>query len=459
MGIFQEFAKKFRPVTPDKEPVETIGVSDLFVLDGTKYNPDKITLETYDKIYKHYQVKAAIATLSFSIQQIEWFIKSDDPQIQRVVQLAVDRIWNSLIRSISKSFRYGYSPNVKVWELSKIDGKEYVVYKQIKDLDPKYCKVKLDKYGNYQGFYYKENNLLASNATMLGQLVPPEYSFWYTSEMENGNHYGNSALKAVYKSWYFSEKMHVFCNRYYERFGEPLVVGRAPSVSYIKDPKTGAVKTAQEAMREVIASIRSHSSAQLPSDQDEKGNYVYDLKYLESQMRGFDFENYLSRLDREISFGLLFPALIMGGDKGGSYALGESQIQAFYTNLMGIMDNVVDYVNAYIIPQLVEYNFGPDKEAKMSYQPLSASAKKNIHEMIMQIIKNKSYIPEIDQLEERSGMKLKKLPPEVKAPVVQKEKSSKLDNSIEDRVAIEAKKAVLDNEINDIRRLKSMIDL
>lgn len=410
MGIFASFANKFRPVVPDKEPVETIGVTDLFVLDGTKYNPDKISLDTYDKIYKHYQVKAAISTLSFSIQQIEWFIKSDDPEVQRVVQLAIERIWNSLIRSISKSFRYGFSPNVKVWEISKIDGKEYLTYKSIKDLDPKFCKVKLDKYGNFQGFYYKEKNFIGAAANIDGQFVPPEYAFWYTSEMENGNHYGNSALKAVYKSWYFSEKMHLYCNRYYERFGEPLVLGRAPSTSYIKDPKSGVVRTAQEQMREVIANIRSHSSAQLPSDQDEKGNYIYDLKYLESQMRGFDFENYLSRLDREISFGLLFPALIMGGDKGGSYALGSSQIQAFYTNLMGLMDNVVDYVNAYIIPQLVEYNFGPDKEAKIAYQPLSADAKKQIHEMLMQVIKNGNYEPEINQLEERSGIKLSKVP-------------------------------------------------
>lgn len=419
MGFFEKFAKNKYPVTPNKEAVETIGVSDLFSLDGSKYNPDKISLKTYDKIYKHYQVKAAIATLSFSIQQIEWFIQTEDPEIEKVVSYALNNVWNSVIRSISKSFRYGYSPNVKTFELKEIDGKEYIVYKTIKDLDPAKCKVKVDKYGSFEGFFYKENSILMKdNETLDGQFVSPDYAFWYVSEMENGNYYGNSALKAVYKSWYFSEKMHLFCNRYYERFGEPLVVGRAPSVSYIKDPISGKTKSAQEAMREVIASIRSHSSAQLPSDQDEKGNYIYDLKYLESQMRGFDFENYLARLDREISFGLLFPSLVLGGEKGGSNALGQSQIQSFYTNMMGVMDNVVDYVNAYIIPQIVEYNFGPNKEAKMAYQPLSADAKKNIHEMMMQLIKNKWYEPEKNQMEQRSGIKITKREEEKpKAPV------------------------------------------
>lgn len=409
MKIFDIFKSKSSPVSIDKEIVSQIDTSTLFTLDGLKYNPDSISLDVYKKISRHYQAKAAIATISYSIQQIEWFIQSDNEQVQRVVQYAVEKIWNNLIRSVSKAFKYGYSPNVKVFTLEEIDGKDYIIYKKIKDLNPAYCKVNLDKYGNFDGFYYNTGKLVPGADAIKGQFVKSEYAFWYTSEMENGNQYGESSLKSAYKPWWFSEKMHVFCNRYYERFGEPLVIGRAPSSSYVQDPSTGKKLSAQEAMSQVISSIRSHSSAQMPSDQDEKGNYVYDLKYLESQMRGFDFGSYLDRLDREIALGLLFPTLFLGGEKGGSYSLGSAQIQGFYTNLMGMMDNVVDYVDSYIIPQIVLYNFPGKNSAKMSYQPLSVDAKKNIQEMLMATIKTNRYELNREQLEKRSGIKLEKV--------------------------------------------------
>jgi hypothetical protein len=114
---------------------------------------------------------------------------------------------------------------------------------------------------------------------------------------------------------------------------------------------------------------------------------------------------------------------LFGGDTGGSYALGSSQMAMFYTNLMGIMDNIVDYVNLYILPQLLEYNFEKNKKAKFTYQPLSADSKKNIQEMINLLIKAGKLKPDLNQLEERSGLKLlEDTPP---APIVSRETSPK----------------------------------
>ena len=46
--------------------------------------------------------------------------------------------------------------------------------------------------------------------------------------MENGNYYGRKLLNACFTPWYFSTLIHLFANRYYERFGEPIPIGRAP---------------------------------------------------------------------------------------------------------------------------------------------------------------------------------------------------------------------------------------
>jgi len=410
MKIFgKEFFKK--EASLDKEQVSTVGVSSMHtLLDGTTYNPDVIATDTYRKISKHYQVAAALAVIGYSIQQIDWFIQTDDKEQKKILTYSIEKIWNRLIRSASKAFTYGYSPNVKVFTLENIDGKNYIIYKKIKDLNPSDCTVKVDKWGNFDGFIYKKDEALDSKE------VSPEYCFWYVNAMENGNHYGESMLKNIYKPWWRSEKIHEFANRYYERFGEPLVIGRAPTGQKVKD-SDGRIRSAQELMDSVIGAIRSHSSVQLPSDRNtESKEYNYDLKYLESQMRGFDFENYLGRQDMEIFRGLFLGDTVYGGGSGGSYALGATQMETLYTNLMGIMDNIVDYVNLYILPQLIEYNFSGNKNATFTYKPLSVDQKKNIHEMIMELIKAGKLRPNIKQLETRSGITLEEQKPEVDKP-------------------------------------------
>jgi hypothetical protein len=467
MGIVDKFKNlpgvdKFYRVanTPpiNKEIVSSIGVTDFWVLDGARYNPDNIKIETYDKIYKQYQVKACLNIIRYSLQQVDWFIKTDDEEQEKVISYAIEKIWNNLLKSIAKSFRYGFSPTVKVFTLEEIDGKQRIIYSKIKDLDPKLCDVKVDKWGNYDGFIYKKNSTLEK------VIVKPEYSFWYSSDMENGNLYGNSMLQDVYKPWYYSEKVHGYANRYYERFGEPLVVGRAPSGgSKVKD-SNGKTMDAQDVMSLVIDSIRSHSSAQLPSDKDQEGkDYLYDIKYLESQMRGFDFDNYLGRLDTEITRALLVPDLMFSSGSGGSYGLGAAQIESFYTNLMGIMDNIVDYVNLYIIPQLIEYNFGKGN-AKIAYQPLSIDSKKFINEMINNLITKGSIKPDMDQIEERSGFKFEEI--EIKEDVatgadVKKaldDNNKKVNKKVEAAAEVIARRILMEKETDELRELKSKLE-
>lgn len=454
MKIFDIFAKN-KDVSLDNEQVSTVNVTDFWVLDGVKYNANSISLETYRKMSKHYQVKAAVKTIGFSLQQIDWFIKADNETVRNVSTIAVEKIWNRLIRAISKSFVYGFSPCVKILTMEKINGKDYIVYKNIKDLKPSDCTVKVDKWGNYDGFYYRKGEPL------LEKEVAPEYSFWYTNDMEDGNLYGQSLLEGIYKPWWFSEKLHHFANRYYERFGEPLVTGRYPSGGKAKDT-SGTLKGADEAMKVIVEGIKNHSSVTIPSDKDEKGNFLYDLSYLESQMRGYDFENYFKRLDMEIFRGILIPSLMFGGESGGSYALGSAQMSSFYVNLMGIMDNVVDYVNLYILPQIVELNFEKNRKAKFTYQPLSADAKKNIQEMIMQIIKAGKAKPDLSQLEERSGFKLSEdTPPTPKAVSVatvkpkdeiKKKEEAKLTKELE------LKEIDLKNKLSEVEKIRNKLE-
>jgi hypothetical protein len=456
MSFLDRFTKK--EIKVDKDIVSTVGTSGFFSLyDGTAYNPDSISLDVYKKIANHYQVKDSLAIMSYSIQQIDWFIQSDNEEAKKVVSYAMEKIWNRLIRSVAKSFKFGYSPMVKVFTLEEIDGKEYIIYSKIRDVDPGDCQAITDKFGNFNGFWYRKGQ------GAFEAQVKPDYAFWYTSDMENGNLYGESMLKNIYKPWYYSEKIHQFANRYYERFGEPLVVGRAPSSGKVMK-SDGSTTNAQDLMNSIIASIRSHSSVQLPSDKDpESKDYLYDLKYLESQMRGFDFDNYLNRLDTEITKGLFVPELMFKSGSGGSFALGSAQIQAFYTTLMGIMDNIQDYINLYILPQLIEYNFGKNIEVRFNYQPLSVDAKKNIQDIILAMMNLNKLKVDIKQLEERSGFKLtEETPPTAIVTKADVKKDIKANNKeLSDKILEEVinldKKRELQEKLDEVESIKNRL--
>lgn len=440
------------------EIVSTIGTTSFYILDGIIYNQDNIALDTYDKIARHYQVKACLNIIRYSLQQIDWHIASDDEEVRKVLTYALEKIWNQLMTISYKSLKYGFSPSVKVFDTEEIDGKTYIIYKKLKDLRVKDCLVVVDDFGNFDGFWYRRGS-------MFEKQISTQYAFWYVHNKENNNHYGNPMIRDVYKSWYYSEKIHSFANRYYERFGEPLVVGRAPGGNARVKDSSGAVTTSQNLMARIIDGIRNHSSVQLPSEKDDQGkDYLYDIKYLESQMRGFDFENYMQRLDMEMVRGLLVPAMMFQDAERGSYALGSAQIEAFYTNLMGMMDNIKEFVEAYLFPQLLAYNFPDKKTVKLNYEPLSTTSRTFINLMITTMIQTGKVMPDLDQLEERTGFSFKEVVEPVPSvtPATVKEDIAKNNAIMQEKMTLQFEKKLgremLAKEKEEIKKLTDILE-
>ena len=263
------------------------------LLDGTVFRSDKNKIATYRKMKSHYQLSACLNVINFTLQKIDWYVEKEDStdKAKEVVEKSIEKVWHQLIRSMCKALWAGYSPMTKVFEME--DG--YITLKKIRDLAPETCRPKIDDVGNFAGFYQDQD------------FIPTKYAFWYPYQMEDGDLYGNPMLKGAYNSWYFSELTHLFANRYYERFGEPVVKGKAPNETV--EDNTGAKKDAINTVQSLGESLKSHSVITLPSDTDERGNPLYDISYLESQMRGVDFDTYLKRLDTEMSRAVFIPDL------------------------------------------------------------------------------------------------------------------------------------------------------
>lgn len=133
---------------------------------------------------------------------------------------------------------------------------------------------------------------IASIQTSSGTFITGGYlthnSYWYPLLMKNGDYRGTRILRAAFQPWYFSNLIKLFANQYYERFGSPLPIGRAP---YDEDINIGTndapnMQPGNKVMAQIIKALRNRSAVVLPNQRSQDGlngtkTFDYELQYLE----------------------------------------------------------------------------------------------------------------------------------------------------------------------------------
>jgi len=228
--------------------------------------------------------------------------------------------------------------------------------------------------------------------------------------MENGDYYGRKLLKPAFPAWYFSQIVHLFANRYYERFGEPTAIGRADFEDSLQDEK-GSTISGRKAMETILTNLRSRSVVVLPSDRDpETKEYEYTIDYLESQMRGADFERYLSRLDEEMSLAVFTPMLLFRTSNVGSYNLGQAHLKIFLWMLNAIAGDLKLYIQHYIVDRLHDWNFGVRAPAAVwSYRKLGKDDAQIYAQMLQALVAAGNVVPDLEEMGTAIGLTLREV--------------------------------------------------
>lgn len=326
-----------------------------------QFDTSRLTLDDYRLMRDHYQVNSSLTVLTFMLHQLEWKIEHDDPKVVDHVTENLSLIWTRLVRAMSQAFIFGYSPNALQWEN---EGNKVMLTK-IKDLRPEECRVRWKQVSSVG----RTKNRPAPKANIYDGIIhqgfpdiPVENSVWYPLLMENSNMYGRKILNAAFQPWFFSNLIHMYANRYFERFGEPVVIGRAPFDETIN--VGGQEVEGNVLMSGLISMVRNGSSIVAPNSRAMNGldgvaNYEYTFEYLESMMRGADWERHLTRLDQEISLALFTPLLMMNSVEGGSYNLGVVHTQMYLGMINAVAGDWKEYIDRYIIRPMTLINFGP----------------------------------------------------------------------------------------------------
>jgi hypothetical protein len=390
------------------------------------FDLSRLTLADYRSMKDHYQIGASLNVLSFILHQIDWKIECETDEIREVIEKNLRDIWTPLIRALSQAFWCGYSPNVLNWE----NRDNYIIIDKVKDLVPEECKVRWKKvYGaipsdgrqpavflNYDGIiqtaYGRSTDGSLSGTTSSGANVeiPSENTIWYPLMMENGDYYGRKLLKPAFPAWYFSQIVHLFANRYYERFGEPTAIGRADFDDTVIDEKGMAV-SGKLTMERILTNLRSRSVVVLPADRDpETKEYEYDIEYLESQMRGADFERYLSRLDEEMSLAVFTPMLLFRTSNVGSYNLGQAHLKIFLWMLNAIAGDIKIFIQHYIVDRLHDWNFGVKApKAVWTYRKLGKDDAQIYAQMLQALVAAGTVMPDLEEMGTAIGLTLREV--------------------------------------------------
>lgn len=409
------------------------------------FDLSKLTLQDYRQMRDHYQVTISLWILEFMLNQIEWSIECDRADIASKVQANLAEHWPRLMHSMATAFWSGFSPNIIQYDNSIGDGKLPVELDKIKDLLPETTRV---HWKQIEGYNPQGPNTVAPKIDVFDGMdlewqsfpVPVVNSFWYPLLMENGNYYGRKLLRPAFPAYFFSQLMHLFANRYFERFGEPIPVGRYPEGDSAPSPDDPNVTVpARTMMENVLRALRNRSVVVLPSTRDQNffersggaNAFEWDIEYLESQMRGADFERYMLRLDEEISLALFTPVLMYRTSDVGSYNLGEQHYRLFMVMLNAIAGDMKLHIDRYILDRLVDINYGVNApRARWVPRRLGKDSQETIRSITQAAIAQGVAIPDLEELSIAAGMEFRR-PTAADLPPVSKEAELQADTQKE----------------------------
>jgi len=374
-----------------------------------------LTLQDFRSMRDHYQINISLRLLTFMVHQVNWRIEGSDEKIRKFIEENIEKNWSRIVRALSPAYWAGYAPIVVQYQ----NDANRVVLDKLKDVTPEDASINWKdvpgKPSTTGGMAPKIRIFDGIRVPGQNDPVPAENTMWYSLLTEAGNMMGSKLLKPAFPAWFFSQMIHAYANNYFERFGEPIPIGRAPFDASVPDGKGNSL-SGQEVIIEVMQNLRNRSVVALPSDrsmngQGQEGDFEYDVKYLESQMRGADFERYLTRLDEEMSLGIFTPVLLYRTADVGSYNLGEAHMQVFLIMNNALVADIAEVLNRYLIRRLIDFNFGPNAGKDIVFAPkkMGEATQATLRQIATAVIQGGTIKPDTDDLALALGMKLEEV--------------------------------------------------
>jgi hypothetical protein len=362
---------------------------------GQPYNVSQIPLSKLEQMQRDPMLSFGLMFVKVPLIRAPWYIKSSDAQRAAFVDNALRKIYGRLILAYSNSLAFGFSGIVKrfeydipdwtyidkdnpdgtesrVWENDNVKA---LIWKPFLALNPRYTVPHWNSRGEFAGIDY--NTISTSSVFSFfnsnknsGRAadIPLDWSLWATNEKDSvyGSLWGYPRLGYSFRYWWSYWYLFSLSDRAFERWADPPTIVYHPSDTGIDD-EGNEVDYSTEGLN-VAEKFRSGANISLPgsaitSGLDDKASNMreWEINQIKSEVNFNAMDSWFKYLDVQKLRSLMVPEQSLMEGQGGSSSrnVAEQFGDVFQESQVVVMQEIDDMINRYMIPQLLEANFGP----------------------------------------------------------------------------------------------------
>lgn len=358
---------------------------------GQPFNVTRIPLSKLEQMRRDPMIAFALMFVKVPLIRAHWKIDSTDPQRAAFVQNCLQRIYGKFILAYLNSLDYGYSPIVKRFEYMQPDwtyidpesGEEKdvwpqktiqaLVWKPFIPLNPRKARPRFNKNGDFAGI----DNAPAYGSVLSQSFfgtngrpadIPVDWALWATNEKDSefGSLYGYPRIGYAYRYWWSYWYKFGLSDRAFEKWGDPPFVVFHPSDEGVEDEDGNPIDFGAEALA-TAEQLRSGANVAMPSSvirgytEDRPTNVrEWDFKQVESTANFAALNDSFEYLDVQKIRSIMVPEQALVEGKGGSSSrnVAAEFADIFHESQAVVMEEIDNLINNYMIPQLLEANFG-----------------------------------------------------------------------------------------------------
>lgn len=377
------FAKQGKPEIDNELGTSGKSLFDLYNKDERK----KLCVKDFRYMKDHDgTVKSLYQILRMPIMANGWRVDSDDvdDKIKNAAQEQSDFVKNNfmlppykggmttpfrlVIARMLRAILEGYALAEKVFMINE-NGK--IVYRKIAFRDVTKIDLLIDEKGGFTGYkqsYYSQEEKKQKTVT-----VPVEYCFLYTYNKDEDEVYGQSAFQSAYYHWDRKRRLYYLYEQSVEKGAMP------PKMLEVQEGNndTDSQKSANLA---AMTNFGIDSAVLVPTGYKLS---PYDAgKGRLDPMPGIDHHN------AEMARSVLAQFILLGtSDQTGSFALSKSHADIFMMALRGLMNELEEHINSYLIPQLIDYNFETPYYPEFHFNDMTDDTVEFIESVFTEIVK------------------------------------------------------------------------
>lgn len=367
---------------------------------GQPFSVTKIPLSKLEQMSRDSMISLGLMYAKIPLVRAPWYIKCEDPKIAAFVDGALRRIYGRFILAYCNSFNYGFSAIIKRFEVADSVPWTYVdnsgenpeekpvwvddtikplVWKEFLALNPRTVTPHWNASGDFAGIDlfpsmvgdYTSGSARFPFEPSSGGIadIPLDWSLWATNEKDSvfGSLWGYPRIGYAYRYWWSYWYRYGLADRAFEKWADPPIVVRHPTEIGLDVDSGENVDYSSEALG-LAEKIRAGANVSLPSDPvtgiDDRITNMrqWEIEPIKTEVE-FDALNVaFEYLDVQKLRAILVPEQALIEGKGGSSSRNVAQVfgDLFQEFQAVTMEEIDWHINRYMIPQLVEANFGPN---------------------------------------------------------------------------------------------------